>query len=1734
MSTAQMRDLVIEINSLLSRPIGSAARVLSGQLIGQREQLKHLRSGLEHTQDPEEFEELQRECEFLIGQIQSQQKQMQFEPPLVAKLVRLADRIADPFADRPDRPVPPAAIQLPTFTHSPKLPQVLPQVLSVPTADSIKEISDMANRISDPATTLGAEEIAAIVRQTMSQTLAVERALIVGEVSANLRNLIESQNRSQASGELQELDRQKQNLRQEIVRLEQDRQLLLEQFKTEASRDRAVFERNADHTASIESSIQSLDSYVRDRIKHEIRQEVAEELAQTLASQPQNSLPSTTSVVANAIEQELIEKIKQQTDRFLLALDAMFTSTFQSLEHNIQGHQVSISEHFDQMHDKELTGEALLDSLVDRIHHQIGVLPSIEPELEPQIAEADNSIEPPVSESVESLDEELLESLIAGSLDAEELTSIQEVMPSPQDLAPALEEDSPDPLDWFGELQGLSMPESELESPSLDLAPEVALPPELETPEPILSSYTESEAPVLSPDVYIDRLLLDRSQEEDFSNFLMEMESGEASETESPTQLDPEDRFRFRSDDFNDLDVDPDFDPDAITLLADYRIPDRETPEPLDEDPELLAWLDQKSEPQSSQESIGSVDEDLDLLAWLESKSESEAMIGSSFSESSVDRETLSSWPEEDQLPAEGISDIDSIPVSEAGAEDLIDLIGINAADDARNSDESLILLPDVESVSRMDWVDDNSVLKDLTADLENLDAGLGLSPLIASNLELMIRNTPFSQNDVRSNPSAQVGEENPSIAKSQVTDLQLDQLAEIPEIVEDVEALFADIPEQSDFAGDEDLFIDSFLDRIVGEASETIELTPPVEDVEVETHEDISSSNLVSDLGIDLAMIPDIVEDPESLFSESTSDHSLDDSATDQDELDEFFAEFPSISPDLVSTDISESVDSDADTLLLEPPTKDTQTASPEVETVLSSSEASFDRELLDLMESLDLDLDSDDHVSLPDLRLVEEFETVLQGFADNDDLNMLLGDLESPLFTQADVQMELNQNPPLDLETDDRDLEEDVLSDELLIAIEDARLTKFADRTSWEDDSDPVEDEPLSQVEKQLTEFADTEPSWEEFIANAETPTGMSVSDLGWDTGGLNSPRDNPETTSFISFLEAESEAESNTNFLDVDSVEVNISIDLQVAAIPTPAIPTVPKPPNYQIDDTWFLGVDFGSTAIRASILNANTGEIYPLSFDRSPTLKSVAVFVPEENSGDPVESTITLTLSPDLPTDSIEDPQVLPRTGNGNGSSSGKSPKYISGFKHLLKLGLPYNGINSWQPVVQWHGTQKITLRWVMAVVKQLLLEIKSATHQDLPDAEAILANLSGVILGHPPEWSDTYALNLREAVLHAGLVSQAEQVMIAEQSIAPLLTLIHANRSPQQITLAIDSGTVTTSLLLIKGNPDGIKRSDLNYRSFDYAGAGIDQDIVTQLLYPHWRLITNPERDACNLEHLELPAPSHSDPANRALLQQYLLTSTVGEKLLDVAEQLKLELSDRPQSEQWMAEVNGLPLIVLRRELESQVFLPFRQSLNHQLNDLLSNSGISTEDITEVWQIGGTMAIPFITSWLEQKLPNLQKITPLPDSIVADGLAVAPLYRHLLNVARQQYSDYFLLQEMCRLNLQNAVSFTGLMHQLQNRGINTRACRDRIGNILQGDLPAGLFPWLEPEKGIVLLDPAIDPELFTGRLFEPETDGTYQPNLSKFQLLRAYLQSILGTMHQTLNEPLVFPEVVICR
>jgi hypothetical protein len=366
-------------------------------------------------------------------------------------------------------------------------------------------------------------------------------------------------------------------------------------------------------------------------------------------------------------------------------------------------------------------------------------------------------------------------------------------------------------------------------------------------------------------------------------------------------------------------------------------------------------------------------------------------------------------------------------------------------------------------------------------------------------------------------------------------------------------------------------------------------------------------------------------------------------------------------------------------------------------------------------------------------------------------------------------------------------------------------------------------------------------------------------------------------------------------------------------------------------------------------------------------------------------------------------------------------------------------------------------------------------------------------------------------------------------MAVDQAIAPVLSLLHDQKISQEITLLIDAGAVTTNLCLTKGLSETKDRSKLHIRSLDYAGVSISQDIVVQLFYPHWQLITNPNRHLCNFEHLSLPEIGASAPQQRILLQQYLLSSHLGQQMLELADRVKVTFGRDVGIDSWNEELMGQPIVVLRKELENLILQPFIQRLNRELNTILSNAGILGEDINQVLLLGSTMHIPLLSRWLAQKLPNA-KIDPLATSVVANGLAVSPLYPNLQDVARQQYSDYFLLQEICRLNLTKAINPNQLLQQLQMRGINIKTCRDRILSILQGDLPEGLFPWQEPESSVILEDPTLSNDLFAGRLFELETDGTYQPNVTKFQQLRVYLQAIIGNMSQTLNEPLVFPEI----
>ncbi len=1882
MSTPQIHGLITEINSLLSRPLGSAAKVSSMELIHQREQLKHLRSRLENLSAQQDSTELEQECNLLISQMRSQQKQIQSDP---------------------------SKLDIPQNYQATQI------ISSATPSNWIKETSDMANRITD-ATLLGINDqitaslqqtiqhsiqqvIQQTVRQTLEQTLTVERALMIGEISANLRSMLETQRRSQLNFELQELEQRRQSLQQEITQLEAERRQQVEQITQEQNSQRVA----------IAESLQSINSYISDQMKGEINSAFSKTLNDMQLQSP------TASKIPNNYQQELIDKVTNQTDRFLLTLDEMFNATFNSLEHDIQGYKSALAEKLEQMEDIEQRGESLLSNLVEQMTDRLEASPSVGlPQTEVLVTEHENTNVEHISNyqeladinsgeyaSDEYVDQELIDNLLASATLAEEIPqpNSEEILQIelPKEELTEVDQEYKSSLDSseqaltklatvFDLDVDLEVERSiDKESASLPIAPVTysthteseAIP---QTPQSLsldvtapftYSSHTESEADPFLPTNSSNVFSI--TENDDFGDFLKELDPSSYDNT-IPS---------YANTQTKNQDFDPaDFDIDAETQIVDYAesliqieqinsltigstpTGNDNTTQPEDNG-DFLEWLNSQPEATIAKESNTKTNEEgNDFLDWLDHESHSGDLNASVENSTNIIASDLETHQEAIESPSSWLNreisdrsvDIDTIEsISLADApQDLIDIINLDETDSVSNSDESLILLPDTDRNRKDDnnWLDD-SLMRDLSADLENLDAGIGVSPLVAANLDQVIRNTPFPNT---TSSKAYQSEQFPAIAESangltpltanqnheivpelsnwqpqlinelnietQSLDASEDTLSniitEIPEIIEDPEALFADSALESDSLGSlvtnlinpefgedsEALFLDSFLEGIGTQlgSSSMDEIPEIIEDPEAlfadpasyeqgseqtknglanHNNDDTSSaddsgslfvSSFLEDFGLEsnsqiktdsVNANSNVIEDLESLFTDApASKTNSNPTSYGLDNVEELlgnpigieglFADLPlDFSSNLslengdrfAANDLANSLTTTpalTETGELKVDIADTSTSELNVDIVSGSTQPfleatntsqadndiKVEQDLDELIQGLEVNLEGDLNDILQSLEPSDEFETVLQGFIANDDLSEVLTGLDSSLFDQ-----QFNM--------------QDESTDDFFASIENDKLNQFADYALDDELGDAklnsnstssAMDEGLlvSEEELKLTEFADLEDAqvidWDEFIeSNAlslEQHTNLSAipsqSESGQDMDAVFFNLAEDETQKyFASQHKSNNSVNEQISFTDVDFFDIDLSSSEDTQALLTPLPPSDTKQVDYKINDTWFLGIDFGDACVRASLVHGNTSQVYPLSFHDGKTYLVSAAFLNTESLGeDPIQSKVSLVSNPELPELS-------------NAEFSASSPEIVSHFKHLLKLGLPYRGISSWQPILQWTESQKITLRWLQAVLKQLLIAIQtSATHANLSDVQAILHNLSGVILGHPLDWSDTYVLSIREAVLKAGLVGQAEQIMVIEESVAPLLSLIHEHKTPQQSTLIVDVGASTTSLSLIKASAHEIKRTDIHCRGFDYAGLGLNQDIVTQLLYPHWRLITNPDRDACNLDHLELPAPSDPDVAKRALLQQYLLTSSVGRQLLNLAEQLKMELSTNLDHDQWSGEVGEQPLIVLRRELESQVLLPFIQRLNRELNILLSNAGVTAEDINEIWQLGGTIQIPTISRWLQQKLPNISDLNMMSSSTVANGLGLAPLYRSLLNVSRQQYSDYFLLQEICRLNLKSAVSLNGLMQQLQNRGVNAKSCRDRILNILQGDLPSGLFPWLEPEQAIILSDPSISSSLFTGRLFELETDGSYQPDLNKFQLLSNYLQALLANMQQTLNEPLLFPEFTI--
>ncbi|MCJ8282930.1 MAG: hypothetical protein MJK14_24790, partial [Rivularia sp. ALOHA_DT_140] len=282
-----------------------------------------------------------------------------------------------------------------------------------------------------------------------------------------------------------------------------------------------------------------------------------------------------------------------------------------------------------------------------------------------------------------------------------------------------------------------------------------------------------------------------------------------------------------------------------------------------------------------------------------------------------------------------------------------------------------------------------------------------------------------------------------------------------------------------------------------------------------------------------------------------------------------------------------------------------------------------------------------------------------------------------------------------------------------------------------------------------------------------------------------------------------------------------------------------------------------------------------------------------------------------------------------------------------------------------------------------------------------------------------------------------------------------------------------------------------------------------------------------------LEQLELPRAGEPDLTQRITLQQRLESSPLGKALLDAAIALKLILQHQ---ESFIIELADQRWELERRDLESKVFVPFVRRINRELNKLLRTRGIPTEAINQVILSGGVSSITAINRWLQQKLPSAKIIqekylgengTPAT-SRVATGLCVLPLHPLVLEIPRQQYTDYFLFTELLRLIPEKAITFGEVIQLFESRGINTRSCQQRLLAFLEGEIPPGLIP---SEQDMQWLNKSSTQNsnyklINASPLFDKQGSLSYRPNLRQLQHLRNYLDAIQTSAHQSLEEPYI--------
>jgi hypothetical protein len=633
----------------------------------------------------------------------------------------------------------------------------------------------------------------------------------------------------------------------------------------------------------------------------------------------------------------------------------------------------------------------------------------------------------------------------------------------------------------------------------------------------------------------------------------------------------------------------------------------------------------------------------------------------------------------------------------------------------------------------------------------------------------------------------------------------------------------------------------------------------------------------------------------------------------------------------------------------------------------------------------------------------------------------------------------------------------------------------------------------------------------------------------------------------------------------------------------AAPPPDSPEAPEA-------LWFLGLDVGTSGLSAVLLNRHSGQVYPLywidhamsgatadKFFRLPILASVSL----ATEGGPCQVTsvgaAALTINWDAPDDpgGTDDNAVILKT-----------------LKPFLKLGIPLVTADDHQaqPEIQWSDQAQLplqafqdSLRLLLATLTQTAVTTFTigAVGLEAPAIAQALRQLQGVIVSYPANWPDTYTFNLREAILGAELVQSPDDIYFLEDAIAAVLSGLPDPAAPpasgsgqplQQQTLyacqwtggtvVLSAGSTVTEIGLVNLPQDlsQLKYEDFALQSMGYAGDAIDLDMVCHLLHPAERRQSRsssgydrgesgwgwqaamPELDAARWDDLalnesEFPRPAEPDLVRRQRLQQRLEASLLGQSVLEAVRHLKIILQHQPQFELELADQHW---VVRSKDLEDRIILPYIQRINGHLNQLLSQGGLSTQGINQVICTGGSASLPKIARWLRQKFPNATIVQdtyhsdrPPSCSRVAYGLVNLARYPQVLDLTRHQYSDMFLLLELLRACPEQPMPLSGLLHLLNERGINTEACELHIAALLEGRLPPGLLP--TPGTSPYLLSSQaseLSQALGAKPLFSRPNLQVYVPNLDQQQRLRTYMEQLLSDKHQTLVDPLLAQLIAI--